>query len=160
MTDDSMIPYSGNLSDTEIARRVAHWSDQRAELATLITPEMDYSRLTWNLLTNIGDPDLLHRYMIEKECRVAHRLLDWFQSNPQSRAHLDTIQALPYMVMPDVNRTHHLRHNLWRLVKASQWISTRDASSPDSLLWKFTFVRLSAFLNTGHWHLDTQRLNA
>jgi hypothetical protein len=160
MTDDSMNFDSHNAesapNDAEIIRRVARWSSQRAELATLISPNTDYSRLTWNILTRIGDPGVNEELMLDRECAVARHILDWLNANPAGRRGFRAaITSLPYTCLPDTDTTQHLRLHLWHSIDAKRWLPSREASSHDAPLWQFALMRLSAYLHTGSFTLNT-----
>jgi hypothetical protein len=153
MNDDtsSMDSFQSAPTDQEIARRVARWTIQRDELAALTSPTTDYQRLTWNILCNIGTLESNERLMFDKECTVAQEMLNRLQKLAVASDYLKRIKAVPFMAMPPMDQTHGLRRNLWLMTSAPTWLSSRDASTHDSLLWQFALVRSSCFLRTGTW---------
>lgn len=155
MNDDSMNPIPGNGQPTpdmrEINRRATLWNSQREDLAAQISPITDYKHLAFNVLTNIGARDLNERFMFDKECSVAERILEWLDTNPQYSYYRDYIKQVPYLDFMELEATNTVHFNLWMNTNASLWLSTRDASSHRDLLWTLAIMRLSCFLNTGEW---------
>lgn len=153
MSDDtsSMNSFQSAPNDQEITRRVALWKSQRDELAALISPTTDYKRLVWNVATNVGTRSYNAQLMLEKELYVAQRILVWLDEHPSQYYYRDYIKEIPYTDFMHLEITSTLHFNLWRVVDASLWLSTRDASGYQDSLWQMAVVRLSCFLNTGDW---------
>lgn len=113
-----------------------------------MTPAVDYKTLNWGAAFGRGAPE---KAMLAMECDVAQKILNALNDHPQAYQIRASIQAVPYKDFPSPQRTEALRDALWRVTGAAQWIGARNATSPRCLLWQFALVRLSAYLNTGHW---------
>jgi hypothetical protein len=153
MSDDtsSMDSFQSVPTDQEITRRVSLWKSQRDELAISVSPSMDYKRLSWYILVGIGDRAHNADLMFKKELAVAQRVLQWLDDHPGQSYYRDYIQEIPYVDFMQLEITSTLHFNLWRVTDASLWISTRDASNYQDMLWQMAVVRLSCYLNTGDW---------
>lgn len=152
MTDNSMIPDSGNNesapNERDVSCRVSFWKTQKDELTAHITPTTDYKRLVWNILCGIGERSLNERLMLDKECQIAERILEWLNDHPEYRHYRDAIKLIPYQNFMQLESTSTVHFNLWVNSNASLWISPRDASSSNDLLWQMALIRTSCFLNT------------
>lgn len=147
--DPKMQPDESAPNDRAISARVSLWTAQRVELAAIISPDMDYKRLAWNVLTRIGAPGVNEKLMCDKECFVAQRILDWLDDHPEYGYYRDYIKQVPYKDFMELEGTSTIHFNLWMNSNASMWISTRDAANHRDQLWQMALMRVSCYLNTG-----------
>jgi hypothetical protein len=116
-----------------------------------INAQTDYKNLAWNVLSGVGQPGENERFMFDKECHVAKKILIWLDEHPHLGYYRDYIKMIPYEGLAHLESTNTLHFNLWMNTNASIWISTRDAKTHTDLLWQFALLRVSCFLNTGHF---------
>lgn len=155
--DPNMQYFESAPNNQSISHRVSLWTAQKTELAAMISPTMDYKRLAWNILFGIGARGSNEQLMLQKECAVAQRIVDWLDDHPQHGYYRDLIKEIPYRDYLELESTSTLHFNLWRMTDASLWLSTREAANHRDHLWQMAVVRTSAYLNTGSFVPDGGR---